>query len=112
MKIAPRVAALALAPFVLGLQSLAFDWPPIAPEDLSMTSVKEQPGAPAVVLQREEIDDDMNNAHSVYERIKILTDAGSALRESAAELYTLMALTFHSKASLSTRPCSSAAASG
>jgi hypothetical protein len=76
MKLAPWVAALALAPFVLGLQSLAFDWPPIAPEDLSMTSIKEQPGAPAVVLQREETDDDMNNAHSVYERIKILTDAG------------------------------------
>jgi hypothetical protein len=41
-----------------------------------MTSIKEQPGAPAVCLQREEIDDDMNNVHSVYKRIKILTDAG------------------------------------
>jgi hypothetical protein len=45
-------------------------------EDLAMTSIKEQPGAPAVCLQREEIDDDMNNVHSVYKRIKILTDAG------------------------------------
>jgi hypothetical protein len=41
-----------------------------------MTSLKEQPGAPAVVLDREEIDDDMNNFESVYERIKILTEAG------------------------------------
>lgn len=41
-----------------------------------MTSIKEQAGAQAVILLREEIDDDMNNAHSVYERIKILTDAG------------------------------------
>ncbi|HEX3103683.1 MAG TPA: DUF3857 and transglutaminase domain-containing protein [Terriglobales bacterium] len=41
-----------------------------------MTSIKEQPGAAAVCLQREEIDDDMNNVHSVYQRIKILTDAG------------------------------------
>jgi transglutaminase superfamily protein/uncharacterized protein DUF3857 len=52
------------------------DWPPIAPEDLQMTTVQEQPGAPAVILDREEIDDDMNNSESVYERIKILTDAG------------------------------------
>jgi hypothetical protein len=58
------------------LPSLAVDWPPISPEDLAMTSIKEQPGAPAVCLQREEIDDDMNNVHSVYQRIKILTDAG------------------------------------
>jgi hypothetical protein len=52
------------------------DWPPVNPDDLKMTSIKEQPGAPAMVLDREEIDDDMNNVHSVYERIKILTDAG------------------------------------
>lgn len=58
----------------------AVDWPAITPEELSMTSIKEQPGAPAVVLQREEVDDDMNNFHSVYERIKVLTEAG---RENA-----------------------------
>lgn len=52
------------------------DWPPISPQDLSMSALPEQPGAPAVVLLREEIDDDMNAAHSVYQRIKILTDAG------------------------------------
>jgi hypothetical protein len=52
------------------------DWPPVSPDELSMTSIKEQPGAPAVILLREETDDDMNSAHTVYERIKILTDAG------------------------------------
>lgn len=57
------------------LRSFA-EWPPISPDDLKMTSIKEQPGAPAVILNREEIDDDMNNVHSVSERIKILTDAG------------------------------------
>jgi Domain of Unknown Function with PDB structure (DUF3857)/Transglutaminase-like superfamily len=67
---------LPLVPFLFCLQSLAVDWPSINPDDLSMTSIKEQPGAPAVCLQREEIDDDMNNVHSVYQRIKILTDAG------------------------------------
>jgi Domain of Unknown Function with PDB structure (DUF3857)/Transglutaminase-like superfamily len=59
-----------------GIPAWAFDWPDIAPQDLSMTSVPEQPGASAVVLLREETDDDMNNTHSVYMRIKILTDAG------------------------------------
>lgn len=75
MRIVRWFCLLPLVPFVLSLPLLA-EWPPISPEDLSMTSIKEQPGAPAVSLQREEIDDDMNNVHSVYERIKILTDAG------------------------------------
>ena len=52
------------------------DWPPIAPEDLKMTELSELKGAPAVVLLREEIADDPNNYHSVYMRIKILTEAG------------------------------------
>lgn len=54
----------------------AADWPPVSPEDLSMVSIKEQPGAPAVILLREEVDDDLNSDRLVYERIKVLTDAG------------------------------------
>jgi Domain of Unknown Function with PDB structure (DUF3857)/Transglutaminase-like superfamily len=76
MRVARWFCLLPLVPFLFCLRSLAVDWPPINPEDLSMTSIKEQPGAPAASLQREEIDDDMNNVHSVYQRIKILTDAG------------------------------------
>jgi Domain of Unknown Function with PDB structure (DUF3857)/Transglutaminase-like superfamily len=75
MKIARLFFALTLLPLIFSLRSFA-DWPPISPDDLKMTDLKEQPGAPAVVLDREETDDDMNNVHSVYERIKILTDAG------------------------------------
>jgi len=75
MKILRCLFVLWLVPGFLGLRSFA-DWPPINPDDLKMTSIKEQPGAPAVVLDREEVDDDMNNVHSLYERIKILTDAG------------------------------------
>lgn len=75
MKIARWLYPLSLLPFFLSLQAFA-DWPPISPDDLKMTSLAEQPGAPAMVLNREEIDDDVNNVHSVYERIKILTDAG------------------------------------
>lgn len=67
---------LPVLPLVLITTSLAADWPPLSPGEMSMTSVQEQPGAPAVILLREEIDDDMNNFESVYERIKILTDAG------------------------------------
>src|SRR4051794_25461618 len=76
MRVARCFYLLLLIPFFFSLISRAADWPPISPEDLAMTSIKEQPGAPAVCLEREEIDDDMNNVHSVYERIKILTDAG------------------------------------
>jgi uncharacterized protein DUF3857/transglutaminase superfamily protein len=54
----------------------AVDWPPITPEEQAMTSVPEQPGAPAVILNREESDSDMLHFHSTYIRIKILTEAG------------------------------------
>jgi transglutaminase-like putative cysteine protease len=54
----------------------ATDFPPISPEDLKMTSLPEQPGAPAFILMREEVDDDMHNLQSVHARIKILTEAG------------------------------------
>lgn len=52
------------------------DWPPISPEDLKMTEFPQHKGAPAVVLLRQEIADDPNNNHSVYMRIKILSEAG------------------------------------
>jgi len=54
----------------------AADFPPISPEELKMASLPQQPGAPAVILMREEVDDDMHNVQSVHERIKILTEAG------------------------------------
>lgn len=52
------------------------DWPPIAPEDASLSNLPQQPGAPAVVLIHQELADDPNNVHSVYMRIKVLTEAG------------------------------------
>jgi Domain of Unknown Function with PDB structure (DUF3857)/Transglutaminase-like superfamily len=57
-------------------RSRASDFPPITPEELKMTSIPEQPGAPAVILDREEIDNDLLNVETVHERIKILTEAG------------------------------------
>jgi Domain of Unknown Function with PDB structure (DUF3857)/Transglutaminase-like superfamily len=62
----------------LALASLAYaaEWPPIAPDEMSMRSLPQQPGAPAVILIHQELADDPNNVHSVYMRIKILTEAG------------------------------------
>jgi Domain of Unknown Function with PDB structure (DUF3857)/Transglutaminase-like superfamily len=76
MKAACLAVVLSLFLIFSAMPSFAADWPPISPDDLAMTSIKEQPGAPAVVLLREETDDDMNNHHSVYMRVKILTEAG------------------------------------
>jgi hypothetical protein len=56
--------------------SAADDWPPISPDELAMTGIAEQPGAPAVILFRQEIDDDTQHYHSLYVRLKILTEAG------------------------------------
>lgn len=60
---------------LFALPALA-DWPAIAPEDLKLTDLAQQKGAPAVVLLREEEANDPQNYHSVYMRIKILTEAG------------------------------------
>ena len=56
--------------------SKADDWPPIDPADLALKSIPQQPGAPGVILLREENDNDPLHFHSTYERIKILTEAG------------------------------------
>ena len=58
--------------------AFSFDFPPIAPEEMALTGVPEQPGAPAIVLDREEEDNDKLHAHSVYQRIKIFTEPGRA----------------------------------
>ncbi len=65
-----------LFPLFHVIRSAATDWPPITPEELSMTSVPEQPGAPAVILYREQTDNDINSYHHVFVRMKILREAG------------------------------------
>ena len=62
----------------------AADWPPITPEEQALKDVQEQPGAHAVILERQEIADDLNNYHSTYKRIKVLTEAGR--KEADVEL--------------------------
>ena len=52
------------------------DWAPLNPAELQMKDLPEQPGAPAFVLFHEEIDNDQQGSHSVYMRIKVLSEAG------------------------------------
>jgi hypothetical protein len=88
MKSLYRCALLLFASLlVLPHEAVAVDWPPIDPADLAMTSLPQQPGAPAVVLYHEEIADDINNMHSVYLRIKILTEAGRKYADVEMPVY-------------------------
>jgi len=51
-------------------------WPPISAEDAAMTDCPKQPGAPAVILYREETTDVDKRTTTVFKRLKILTAAG------------------------------------
>lgn len=51
-------------------------WMTPTPEELSMTSQPEVPGAAAVYLYREQITEDSMHAMHVYERLKVLTESG------------------------------------
>jgi hypothetical protein len=84
MSIRNRITATALLLLAGGIFSAysaraAADRPPISPEDLSLKDNPAEPGAPAMILYREEI---INNKdfHDFYSehfyRIKIFTDAG------------------------------------
>lgn len=57
----------------------AQSWIAPTPEELKMTSIPEQPGARAMVLNVDETTDDDNHMRSFYKRIKILSEAGKDL---------------------------------
>jgi hypothetical protein len=71
-----RTLCLVSVSFLVLPPASADDWPPIDPADLAVKSVPQQPGAAAVILLRNEDDNDPLHYHSTYERIKILTEAG------------------------------------
>jgi hypothetical protein len=54
----------------------AQQWTQPTAEELAMTSIPQVPGAPAVVLYREEKTDDSTHTTSYYVRVKVLTDKG------------------------------------
>src|ERR1700728_4396924 len=62
---------IATAPAFAGPQ-----WTQPTPDELKMISDPAAPGAPAVYLFREQTADDERHMHTLYARIKILTDAG------------------------------------
>jgi hypothetical protein len=54
-------------------------WPPISAEDVAMKDCSRQPGAPAVILFREETTDVDKGTTTVFKRLKILTAGGRDL---------------------------------
>lgn len=60
-------------------------WTVPTPEELHMTSIPEVPGAEAVILNRDELDDDDNHMRSIYYRIKILSEGGLRLADVELE---------------------------
>jgi uncharacterized protein DUF3857/transglutaminase superfamily protein len=52
------------------------EWLPITPADLELKSDPNAPSAPAIYLYRQVDRDDTRNAEVIYERIKVLTEAG------------------------------------
>lgn len=52
------------------------EWPPISPEELAMKSDPTNPGAPAIILNREEHTDDVAGFDTSYYRIKVFNDEG------------------------------------
>ena len=73
-----RLFVLCLALFPLSAFGFA-DWQQPTPEELKMTSDPAAPNAPAVYLFREETVSDDLHMHSMYARIKILTDKGKEM---------------------------------
>ena len=80
-----KIASLRVLPLVLVFISLTTkpapvfaydDWQPISPDELKMTSEPAAPGAAAIILYREEKNDDNENFQYNYYRIKILSDEG------------------------------------
>jgi len=76
LRVEARIVLRAILLVSLSPLAFAADWPAITPEEQALKDVAEQSGAPAVILERQEIADDLNNFHSTFKRIKILTEEG------------------------------------
>jgi hypothetical protein len=67
---------LVLLPFAQRPALASDKWTAPTPEELSMKSIPQVPGAPAVLLFEEQISDDNLSMHSTYVRLKVLTEKG------------------------------------
>ena len=70
-----RLLRLSLLPVLLATAA-AQQWTAPTAEELSMTSIPEVPGAPAVYLYKEQTADDTNRMWAYYFRLKVLTEGG------------------------------------
>jgi hypothetical protein len=71
-----RLSLLSAFTVLSAVSTRAQQWTAPTPEELSMTSQPEAPGAPAVYLFREETTDDKLHMFSIYIRLKVLTERG------------------------------------
>lgn len=76
LKIHRLSCAVLLTAALSSASSRADQWTAPTKEELSMTSIPEVPGAPAVILFEQQTTEDKLHAHSIYKRIKILTEVG------------------------------------
>jgi hypothetical protein len=75
-----RIFALTVAFLALRGNAFAFDqWIAPTPEELSMTSIPQVPGAPALYLYKEQTAEDSLRMWSYYVRLKVLTEGGKDL---------------------------------
>ena len=72
-----------------GRSALASDFPAPVPEEMAFKSVPGVPGAPAVVLFREEITHDQHRSVQHYERLKVLTEEGKRFANVELQFATL-----------------------
>lgn len=70
---------LCLLPALFAVSSQAQQWTVPTPEELSMTSQAEVPGASAVYLYKEQTAEDQYRMWSYYYRVKVLTEGGKDL---------------------------------
>jgi hypothetical protein len=68
--------------------ALGQQWIAPTPEELSMTSIKEVPGAAAVYLNKDETTEDALHMHSFYVRLKVLTEKGKDYANVELPFYT------------------------
>src|ERR1700719_2450509 len=71
-----RLSLLSALTVLSAVSTRAQQWTAPTPEELSMTSQPEVPGAAAVYLFREETTDDKLHMFSIYTRLKVLTEGG------------------------------------
>ena len=72
----------------LSLPAMAFNWQQPTDEELKMTAEPAAPGAAAIYLVREEVANDKLNFHSLYVRLKILTDEGKKYADVDMPVYS------------------------